>query len=217
MARAPFTFIDNIMNNNIMKRIMIFVSLSIFVLSLKAETVAVFNDNGEGGIHKSMGTTIIVDGQYYIDINVPTYNGRTRKVRMKVYRVKDYARLLYHQDKWAEKYVYVALDNRNGTYYFNMKSRWIPSLTESKDDPNRVVPIKKIIVYRDEFVGQGVPDKMVLIKANGQYMLYWGDDFFCARIYPNDGRNYDMAPWAHKFKYCAEISGFTVYFNIGNK
>ena len=48
----------------------------------------------------------------------------------------------------------------------------------------------------------------------GNYMLYYGDDFFAANIELND-RPLDYAPgWSRNFRFRATISGHTVYFNI---
>lgn len=58
--------------------------------------------------------------------------------------------------------------------------------------------------------------KVVLIKSQGKYMLYWGDDCFASIIEPNDMSTGYIPSWAKKYKYRAQVSGHTVYFNINN-
>lgn len=189
--------------------------------SIKGETITLYNDNGQGGIHQSIGKLVVDEGQYFVDLSVPTYNGKTEIEHLKVYRVKDSARLLYNQAKWAEKYAYV-VERSKGFFsatpcYFNMKSVWRPSLTEDADDPYRVIPIKKIIAYQDDFNGGKTPIKVILIKTQGKYMLYFGDDFFGANIESN-AKPLDYAPaWSRNFKYRTKISGFDVFFNINSQ
>lgn len=178
-----------------------------------AETVTLYNDNGEGGIHRSNGKLVVTEGQYYVDVTVETYGGRTKTERLKVYRVKDSARLYYEQPRWAEKLVYIVYNNRTD-YYFNMKSPWRPPLTEDPDDPARVVPIKKITAYRDDWNGGYDARKFLLVKKSGSYMLYYGDDFFGALVCPNDPRSNDGPAWSKKFKYFSVVSGLTYYYNI---
>ncbi len=183
----------------------------------KGETVFLYSDNGEGGIHQSVGRLVVDEGQYYVDLPVATYGGRTKTEHLKVYRVMDSARRLYDQPKWTEKYAYVV--ERGGGYYgnpcyFNMKSEWRPSLTDDPDNPGRVVPVRKLLVYETDFNGGQTAIKVVLIKTQGKYMLYFGDDFFAALIESN-ARPLDYAPdWSRKYKYRAQISGFDVYFDL---
>ena len=195
--------------------------LILVVVSVKGETITLYNDNGRGGIHQSIGKLVVDEGQYFVDLSMPTYNGKTETEHLKVYRVKDSARLLHNQDKWAEKYAYV-VERSIGyfssiPYYFNMKSTWKPSLTEDPDDPDRVIPIKKIVAYQDDFNGGRMAVKVVLIKMQGKYMLYFGDDFFGANIESNSKPLDDAPAWSRKFKYRSKISGFNVYFNITSK
>ncbi|MDE5608715.1 MAG: hypothetical protein K2I64_07265 [Muribaculaceae bacterium] len=201
-----------------MGRFVLLLICGLWAVFTNAETVTLYNDNGQGGIHQSTGKLIIEDGQYYVDLAVPTYGGNSKIEHLKVYRVRDDAGLLYRQDKWAEKYTYV-VERSNGfysstPYYFNMKSPWRPSLTEDPSDPNFVRPIKKMFVYKDDYQGNKVAIKVVLIEKQGKYMLYYGDDFFGALIEPNTNIPNYAPIWAHDFDYCATISGFTVYFNL---
>ena len=203
-----------------MTRILYLFSFLIIAISAHSETVTLYNDNGNGGIHRSTGRLVIDEGQYYVDLDMPSYNGKTKVEHLKVYRVKDSARLLYNQDKWAGKYRYVVERSRSffstTPYYFNMSSKWIPSHTEDPDDPDRVIPIKKLTAYRCNLHDEPEAFKVVLVKTQGKYLLYHGDEFFCARIESN-ARPLDFAPaWARQFKYRSKISGFNVYFNISN-
>lgn len=191
--------------------------IALFTTSLHAENIVLYNDNGAGGIHKSSGKLVTFEGQYYVDLYKRLPNGRRDVKRLKVYRVKDEARLLYNQAKWAGKYAYVVEETfgfQTVPYYFNMKSRWRPSRTANPNDPYSVVPVKKLWVYRDDYNGGYTPVKTVLIKTQGKYMLYFGDDFFAAEIFSN-ARPLPNAPsWSRKYKYRSSISGFDVYFNM---
>lgn len=203
---------------------MTLIQLFIFLLDTFArggETLSLYSDNGQGGIHQSAGNLVVDEGQYYVDISIPSYNGKNKVEHLKVYRVKDSARLLYNQEKWAEKYTYV-VDLSKGfyattPYYFNMKSVWRPSLTEYPNAPYSIITIKKLIVYHDDFQGGRYAMKVVLIKTQGKYMLYFGDDFFAANIDSNaEPLNY--APLlTRNYKYRSKISGFEVFFNIDKK
>lgn len=201
-----------------MTRFYILSVFALFALLTRGETVTLYNDNGNGGIHQTTANVVVDEGQYFVDLPVPTYNGRTRTEHLKVYRVADSARLLYNQARWAEPYAYV-VERSNGfystsPYYFNMQSEWIPSLTEDPNDPYRVVPVKKLVGYHDDYQGGRTPVKVVLVQTQGNYMLYYGDDFFAANIELND-RPLDYAPgWSRNFRFRATISGHTVYFNI---
>ena len=126
-----------------MKSILTFLTICLCALAVNAESVTLYSDNGQGGIHQSSGKTIVIDGQYYVDMTIPVYKGRTKTERHKVYRVKDNARLYYNQAKWAEKYKYVVEANNHVPYYFNMKGVWKPSLTGS-NNPDNTVPQKKL-------------------------------------------------------------------------
>lgn len=200
-----------------MYRIISILTVILCALCANAETVVLYNNNGNGGIHKSTGKLIVVDGQYYVNMAVPSYNGRTTTERLKVYRVKDHAEYVYKQEKWAEKYAFVA-ERSSGfvstLYYFNMRSAWRPSLTENRNDPNRVVPIKKLTVYSDDFNGGRNAQKVVLIKTQGKYMLYYGDPYFAANIESNyPPLNYAPA-WSRNYNRRAKISGLDVFFNL---
>ncbi|MCH5318652.1 MAG: hypothetical protein J1E38_02955 [Paramuribaculum sp.] len=178
-----------------------------------AENVVLFSENGQGGIKRTTGKLIVYQGQYYVDIPV----GRGSE-RLKVSRISDSARLIYHRKKWAEKYRYVA-EKSDGwfysePYYFNMTSRWIPSPTEDPSDPYRIVPVKKLWGYHTDFNGGRTPMKLVLIKTQGKYMIYYGDEMFAAEIYPNKSTSANEPAWTRNFKYCCRVSGFDVYFNI---
>ena len=156
--------------------------MMLVALVATGETVTLYNDNGNGGIHQTTANVVVDEGQYFVDLPVPTYNGRTQTEHLKVYRVTDSARLLYNQARWAEPYVYV-VERSNGfysttPYYFNMQSEWIPSLTEDPNDPYRVVPVKKLLGYHDDYQGRRTAIKVVLVQTQGNYMLYYGDDFF---------------------------------------
>lgn len=183
-----------------------------------AEDIVLYNDNGQGGIHQSAAKVIVDEGQYFVDLPVPTYNGKTKIEHLKVYRVKDSARLLYHQEKWATKYEYVVERPKGWSLtipcYFNMKSPWKPSLTEDPNDPNQVIPIKKLLAYHADFNEGKTAIKVVLIKTQGKYMLYYGDDYFAANIESNSIPLEYAPAWSKNYKYRSKISGFDVYFNI---
>lgn len=188
-------------------------------MTLNAEDLILYNDNGEGGIHKSRGKLVVSEGQYYVDLTVSAYGGKTKVERLKVERVRDSARILYNRDKWAERYVYVvertAGPFRVDPYYFNMKSPWRPSLTQDPDDPNRIVPVKKIYVYRDDWNGGKIAVKAVVVKNEGQWYLYTGDDFFYSYIESNDEPVDSPEPaWTRKYKYRAKISMMWHFFNM---
>ena len=199
-----------------------FLYISLFMLIgsaiSRAETVIVYNDNGNGGIHQTVGQIVVDDGQYFLNIAFPGYNGTVERKHLKVQRVKDSARLMYNQDEWAEKYLYVVEINRGFSltdpYYFNMDYEWIPSPTEDSSYPERIITIKKLYVYYDNWNGGWNTMKTVLIKKGCSYLLYYGDEMFAAVI----ERNYNIpsyAPsWVHRYSYKSQISGFTVYFNF---
>lgn len=201
-----------------MTRCFLMTVMMLVALMATGETVTLYNDNGNGGIHQTTANVVVDEGQYFVDLPVPTYNGRTRTEHLKVYRVTDSARLLYNQARWAEPYVYV-VERSNGfysttPYYFNMQSEWIPSLTDDPAAPYRVVPVKKLVGYHDDYQGGYTAVKVVLVQTQGNYMLYYGDDFFAANIELND-LPLDYAPgWSRNFRFRATISGHTVYFNI---
>lgn len=191
------------------------------VSTINAEKVLLFNDNGSGGIHQTMANIVIEEGQYYVDLPITGYNGSNSIERFKVYRIKDSARLMYNQDHWAEKYMYVVERPKSFfstvPYYFNMDMEWKPSLTSNPDDPDYVKPIKKITAYRDDyFQGKKEAIKVVLVEKQGTYLLYYGDDFFGANVISNKVP-LDYAPsWSEEYEFRAKISGFQVYFNINN-
>lgn len=203
-----------------LKLVMVVGLWTVGIFGACAESVVLFNDNGEGGIRRTTAKVVVEDGQYYVDFPVAGPNGRRKTERLKVYRVRDSASLMYHQAKWAEKYEY-AVERRQGysstvPYYFNMKSTWKPSLTHDPGDPSHVEPIMKLTAYRDDFSGGKTAMKVVLIKTQGKHMLYYGDDFFGAVIESNKVPKRCSPAWSRKYKYRAEISGFDVYFNIIN-
>ncbi len=201
-----------------MTRILYLLWLLFISIAARGEAITLYNDNGEGGIHKSTGKLVEVEGQYYVDLHIPRYNGDMDTERLKVYRVKDSARLLLNQDKWAEKYIYV-VERRKGflsttPYYFNMRSVWKPSLTEDPDDPGRIIPVKKLTAYRQDLDDSKNAFTVVLVKMQGKYMIYYGDVFFLASIKSNSKPLDYAAPWTRNYKYRTVISGFNVYFNI---
>lgn len=197
-----------------MRLILSLLTLWISILTIRAEVITLYNDNQQGGIHKTSAKTIVVDGQYYVDFPITTHNGKVRTERHKVYRVKDNARLWYQQATWAEKYPYVIESNDRTPYYFNMKSRWIPSLTQDPNDTETTIPQKKLTVMLLESDGRAVPMKVLLVKSQGTLMLYNGDEYFGYTIESNDNSNPLAPAWTRQYKYRSNISGFPVYFNI---
>lgn len=192
-------------------------------ISVNAENVALYNDNGEGGVHRTVGRLVVFEGQYYVEMPaVSTYGNQSRRDSLKVYRVRDYASLMLEQPKWAEKYVYAVVEGgglfqKKTTYYFNMKSKWLPSLTEDMNDPRRIVPIKKLNTYYSDFSGGYNVIKVVLVKTAGSYYLYFGDDVFFSNIESNANPDPNDPAWTRKFKYRARISGNVVYFNVNSR
>lgn len=197
-----------------MKSIISFFLLCFCIMSVNAEVITLYNDNGQGGIHKSTGKTTVIEGQYYIDVSVPLYKGKTKTERHKVYKVNENARLMYQQPKWAEKYTYVIEASDRTPYYFNMKSAWKPSLTQDPDDPTRTIPVKKLTVMRNEFDGHGSPMTVLLVKSGGKYHLYDGDDCFGYAIEHNDNSEPSFPSWTRKYKYRSKVGGWYVFFNI---
>lgn len=185
---------------------LLFLCISLCAYSQR-ETVILFSSNGNGGIQQNKGVLGIKEGQYYIKFVLP--NEKSTDI-YKVYKIREHADLMYDQPSWASKYAYL-IEKGNNTYYFNMKSKWIPSLTDDPDDPNFVRPIKKIYVYEDNYNGTYDRRKAVWVKQDGKDYLYVGDKYFFALVYRNDYK--DCPDWARKFKY-KKISGCTGYFNL---
>ena len=106
--------------------------MMLVALAATGETVTLYNDNGNGGIHQTTANVVVDEEQYFVDLPVPTYNGRTRTEHLKVYRVADSARLLTIKlDGPSLRYMWRSAPNgfySTTPYYFNMKSEWIPSL-----------------------------------------------------------------------------------------
>lgn len=176
----------------------------------RAENVYLYNDNGQGGIHRSVGSLVLDEGQYFVNFSRPSYNGN-ENLHLKVYKVKESAELLLDQPSWAAKYAYMIEEpGWNGTkYYFNMKSRWIPSQTVDTNDPNYVLPCKKIKIRSASSDYLNV----VWVKSNHKDYLYYGDPFFYAIVERNKIDRYSPA-WASQYKYTAIISGIYYYFNL---
>lgn len=204
-------------NQYIMRNILLLMFTLLAALA-KGQSITLYSDNGQGGIHRSTGRLVVDEGQYYIDLPIAAYNGGSKTERLKVCRVRDHARLLYNQDKWAEKYAYVVERSKSWSqttpYYFNMTAPWRPSLTEDADNPNKVTPLKKLFVYYDNFQGGKQAMKVVLVKARETLMLYCGDEMFGATVEPNTALPNHAPAWARSYKFRAKISGFDVYFNI---
>lgn len=188
------------------------------VVGAHAETVILHSENGQGGIRKTSAQLSIVDGQYVVNFPQQSYNGSVTFQQIPVKRIKDSAKLMYNQKKWAEEYEY-AIEISSGfmrttPYYFNMMSQWIPSPVDDPNDPYRITPIKKINVYIDYGSGPEA-SKMLLILYQGKNYIYWGDDFFVG-IVESNARPDDFAPgWSRQFKFRAKTSGgWQSYFNI---
>ena len=212
MERLPVMLNVNSKIINMLKYIQLFIIglFSLIAFSANGETVTLYNDNGEGGIHKTTAKLIVKEGQYYVEM--PLFEGGSEIYDRKVYRVKDHPQFVYDLPKWAEKYKYVILSGRS-EYYFNMQSPWKPSLTEDPDDPDYVVPVRRMKIYGSDYNGDKEAVKAVLVKKNGKYMIYYGLDYCYSRVERNVPQNYDPA-WARSYKYCATISGKTYYFNL---
>ncbi len=186
-------------------------------IAAQGETVYLYNDNGRGGIHRTAATLVVDDGQYFVDVPQKSYDGKIKKERLKVYRIKDEAYYLYHRPKWAAKYVYVAARPLGfftvQCYYFNMKSKWRPSLTQDPDDPNRIIPVKWIMGYYDN-EGAISKRRLLVIRCNGKLSIYSGDDMFSHKILENDHPEILDPAWTRQFRYYTDFMPPKVFFNL---
>lgn len=200
-----------------MRQVIVTILALAFGFGLNAEKVILYNDNGEGGIHKTVGRLVVSEGQYYVDMPIPTYSGKTRIERLKVYRVKDNAWFVYHQDRWAEKYVYAVEWIRGWEsipYFFNMRSPWRPSLTEDDRIPNKMIPIVKVKAYSEDYGGDKYGMIGVVVKMEGSYYFYGGSEHMVAKIYSNKVPLEYAPAWARNYKWRADFIANPCYFNI---
>lgn len=181
------------------------------------ETIELFCENGEGGIHRQTGYLVEYEGQQYIDMTGVPLHAPSDTARFKVQRVADSVHLLWHRKNWNKKYTYgievptSLLSYR--PYYFNMESEWLPSLT---DDSQRYQPLGNVTVYYED---DGIikQSTLTLISDQGTYSLYFGDDFFYAKVEPNvpeHDTGTTVPAWAAGYRYRGYPRNLgTVYFN----
>lgn len=201
-----------------LRQVFLTIIITLCLGSSYAETVILYNDNGQGGIKQTRADVIIKDGQYVVNFPNPYSYGGDKIQQCPVERVKDSAKLFYNQPKWAEKFEYVIITN-SGYYdtdrcYFNMNSRWIPSPTNGPNDPYWIEPIRKLTVYGVGYDGSRDSYSALLVRYDGKLYLYFGDDYFVSIIESNSTPDPIAPPASRAYKYKAEISGRKVYFNL---
>lgn len=200
-----------------MNKLIFLLTAMLWAIAARSETVYLYSDNGKGGIHRTVAKVVVDEGQYFVDLPRKSYNGKPKTERLKVYRLRDEAYYLYRQPKWAAKYAYVVARPISWSmyefYYFNMRSKWRPSLTDDPNAPDRVIPVKWIIGYYDN---DGVMSRkrLLLIKSNGKYMIYLGDDMFAAMIMKNDTPGISDPAWTRRFRYYTDLRPPRIFFNL---